>query len=390
MENTDALPAPIWVDRPAPFQAMLERLQGEPSLAVDTESNSFYVYEEQVCLIQISVPGADYLIDPLTLKDLSGLGPLLADPAVLKVLHGADYDLTVLHRDYQFTVSNLFDTMWASRILGWPAHGLAALLQEHFGITVNKKYQRANWGIRPLPPAQIDYARLDTHYLLRLKDLQVKALHEANRWDQAQHRFAQLAQTRSVPREFDPEGFWQMSGARDLDDAGRGVLRELFNFRDHRARLRNRPPFKILSNRALLALSEQRPHTLDGLRKVSGVPSWLVQQSGSHMLAAIERGAQRPHAWEDRPRTHNNHEKNHNARPTRECQARFEALRAWRNAAAEQREVEPDIVLNNHTLWAIAQQNPRTLAQLAENDLLAAWQIDEFGQAVLDVIKNLH
>lgn len=389
MENTEALPPPIWVDRPATFQAMLERLKGEPALAVDTESNSFYVYEEQVCLIQISVPGADYLVDPLTLKDLSGLGPLLADPAVLKVFHGADYDLTVLHRDYQFTISNLFDTMWASRILGWPAHGLAALLKEHFGVTLNKKYQRANWGIRPLPPAQIDYARLDTHYLLRLKDLQAKALHEANRWNQAQHRFAQLAKTRAVPKEFDPEGFWQISGARDLDDAGRGVLRELYHFRDHRARLRNRPPFKILSNRAMVALGEQRPHTLEGLRKVSGVPSWLVKQSGQHMLSAIERGARHPLAWEDRPRGHNNRDKGQNARPTRECQARFEALRAWRNATAERRGVEPDIVLNNHTLWALAQRNPTALSHLTEDDLLAPWEIKEFGKAVLAVLENL-
>ena len=100
------------------------------------------------------MPGADYLVDSLALHNLPGLGLLLADPAVLKVFHGAEYDLRVLNRDYGFAVENLFDTMWASRILGWPAHGLAALLKDHFGVHLNKKYQRANWGKRPLPQAQ--------------------------------------------------------------------------------------------------------------------------------------------------------------------------------------------------------------------------------------------
>jgi ribonuclease D len=129
MKDRGSLPPPIWVDTPAGFRAMLTHLRGAPALALDTESNSLYAYQEQVCLIQFSVPGTDYLVDPLALRDLSGLGPILADPAVLKVLHGAEYDLSVLQRDFGFKLNSLFDTMWASRILGWPAHGLAALLK---------------------------------------------------------------------------------------------------------------------------------------------------------------------------------------------------------------------------------------------------------------------
>ncbi|MGD9144015.1 MAG: ribonuclease D, partial [Anaerolineae bacterium] len=140
MKDQQPLPPPIWVDTQPAFRAMLSHLRGERALAVDTESNSLYVYREQVCLIQISVPGTDYLVDPLSMDDLSDLGPLLADSAVLKVLHGAEYDLSVLYRDFGFTFAHLFDTMWASRILGWPAHGLAALLKMQFGVHLNKKY----------------------------------------------------------------------------------------------------------------------------------------------------------------------------------------------------------------------------------------------------------
>jgi ribonuclease D len=393
MNGSQSLPPPIWVDTPAGFRAMLAHLRGESALAVDTESNSLYVYQEQVCLIQISVPGADYLVDSLALQDLSGLGPLLADPAVLKVLHGADYDLSMLHRRFGFGLANLFDTMWASRILGWPAHGLAALLKARFGVSLNKRFQRANWGLRPLPPEQLDYARLDTHYLLPLHDIQARELEAANRWPQARHRFAMLTQTRWEPKGFDPDGFWRMPGVRDLDDEGRGVFRAVYLFREQQAEAGNRPPFKVLSNRALLALSEQRPLTMNELYQVKGMPRWLVRKRGSQLLAAIRKGATQPLAWVNRPHPTGGRRGEFsgrpNGRPSAACQARFEALRAWRNATAAAREVEPDIVLTNQDLWAVAFRNPRGHADLARDGMLAPWQLNEFGNDLLAVIRNL-
>jgi ribonuclease D len=384
LEQRKHLQPPTWVAKPASFQAMIDRLKREPALAIDTESNSLYVYREQVCLIQVSTPGADYLVDPLALADLSALGPLLADPRVLKVFHGAEYDLITLYRDFGFTVANLFDTMWASRILGWPAHGLADLLQAHFGVTVDKRYQRANWAVRPLPPEQLDYARLDTHYLLALHSLQSQELERTKRWPQARDRFAKLSRTRWETKGFDPDGFWHLPGAHGLDDAGRGALRALFLLRDQEAQAENRPPFKVLSNGALLILSEQRPQTLEELHRLRGVSSPLVRKQGHALLKAIRQGASQPLGWDQRPRP----AANNNGRPTAECQARYEALRVWRNAAAQARGVEPDIVLTNQTLWAIAQRRPRSRAELADGGLLAPWQVDEFGEEVLAVLKR--
>jgi ribonuclease D len=367
---------------------MLAQLRGRPALAVDTESNSLYAYQERVCLIQISVPGTDYLVDTLALRDISGLGPLLADSEILKVLHGAEYDLSVLNRDFGFTLANLFDTMWASRILGWPAHGLAALLKDHFGVNLNKRYQRANWGLRPLPPEQLDYARLDTHYLLPLHQIQVQELDLAERWPQAQHRFAKLVQTRYEPRGFDPDGFWRLPGVRDLDDVGRGVLRELYIYRDRRAKGENRPPFKVLSNKALLALAEQQPRGRRELGQIHGISQRIVHKYGRGLLAAMRRGLEKPIAWEERPRTSSNASQKFNGRPSAACQARFDALRAWRNVTAESRGVEPDIILTNQTLWAVAHQNPNKRVDLTRNSLLAPWQVDEYGEDLLSVLRG--
>ena len=127
---------PMLVNTPDALDEMLYRLWAASAVAVDTESNSLYAYTERVCLIQFSVPGEDYLVDPLALDDLSALGAVFADDEITKVFHAAEYDVMALRRDYRFTFASLFDTMIASRIVGWERYGLAALLEEHFGIEV--------------------------------------------------------------------------------------------------------------------------------------------------------------------------------------------------------------------------------------------------------------
>jgi ribonuclease D len=278
--------------------------------------------------------------------------------------------------------------MWASRILGWKAHGLAALLQEHFGVTLNKKHQRANWGARPLTKALIDYARLDTHFLLPLCERQMADLEARGRWAQAHHRFNRLTKTRWEPKDFDPDGFWRLPGVRDLDDVGRGVLREVFLFREERARTENRPPFRVISNHALTALAERRPEFDRELHLIKGISKRMANRYGRGLLSAIRRGAGRPIAWGERVRSRNAGTRLTNGRPSPESQARFESLRTWRNATAEARGVEPDIVMTNQTLWAVAQRNPHSHGDLVSGDLLAPWQIDEYGDALLAVVRG--
>jgi len=368
---------------------MADRLRGEPAIAVDTESNSLYVYREQLCLVQISVPGSDYLVDSLALIDLSILAPLFADPDVAKVMHGAEYDLAMLYQHSGVVVAGLFDTMWAARILGWMEYGLGAVIEAQFGVKLNKKYQRADWGVRPLPPEQLDYARLDTHYLLRLADIQSRELEAAGRWPQAEHRFAELCHTRWENHDFDPEGYWRLPGVHDLDDTGRGVLRALWAFRDECARGENRPSFKILPNQALIALSEQPPLTIEELLCVRAVSPRCLGRYGRQLLAVVRRGETQPISLEQRPKQGHAENSGPHGRPTPACQARFEALRAWRNARAEDKGVEPDIVLNNQLLWSVAHLNPRQQADLAREGLLATWQIDEFGDELLAVVRGV-
>src|ERR1043165_641820 len=184
------LPPPVWVDQQNAFDHMVADLSAQACIAVDTVSNSFHAFRERVCLIQFSTLKRDYVVDPLVLQDLSSLAPIFANPKIQKIFHAAEYDLICLKRDYGFTFANIFDTMQASRILGYTQVGLDNLLSEKFGVKMDKRHQKADWGARPLSEAQIDYARFDTHYLFQLRDLLDHELHEKDRWEIAHEDFA--------------------------------------------------------------------------------------------------------------------------------------------------------------------------------------------------------
>src|SRR5688572_21509972 len=179
--TNEVLPPPVWVDQANIFLAMVADLATQPRLAVDTESNSLHAYREQVCLIQFSTPRTDYVVDPLALDDLSALGPLFSNPEIEKIFHAAEYDLICLRRDFNFQFSNLFDTMHAARILGYMFVGLDNLLAEKFQFEMDKRHQKADWAMRPLTSAQLDYARLDTHFLFNLRDVLEAELKEKER-----------------------------------------------------------------------------------------------------------------------------------------------------------------------------------------------------------------
>ena len=163
------MPAPTLVADAAGLSEMVSHLSGQSAFAIDTESDSLYAYHEKVCLMQISSEERDFLVDPFRFESLEALGPVFADEGILKVFHAGDYDLACLKRDYHFTFINLFDTMLAATALAEPNLGLAGLLEKYLGITLDKKYQRANWGERPLKPEMLAYAQADSHYLLQLQ-----------------------------------------------------------------------------------------------------------------------------------------------------------------------------------------------------------------------------
>jgi len=374
---TNLLP-PTIVTSPSQLELLLAALSDQPAFAVDTESNSLYAYQERVCLIQISIPGANYIVDPLTGLDISPLAPIFADAAVQKVFHAAEYDVMCLKRDFGFRFANLFDTMWAARILGWPRVGLGDVLKDTFGVRTKKRYQRHNWGQRPLEAEALAYACLDTHYLLPLRRLQADALMHQERLEEAQEVFDQLAATAPMPHNtFAPDDFWRIKGARDLTRREQAILRELAIWRDQEASRRDRPHFKVLNDHTLVALAQARPRAPGELVSLNGLKQYHARRYGKHIVRAIKRGTRTQPPSPPAP-----HQRHSDAEVSR-----FEALRAWRKQVAGERGVDSDVVIGNTILWALAEQNPRTIKGLKRIEGLGSWKRKTYGDEILDVLK---
>lgn len=372
-----SLPPPRLVQSDVDVARLVKALAAEPALAVDTESNSLYVYRERICLIQFSTPQADYIVDPLH-ADARPLAPLFANPQQQKIFHAAEYDLLCLKRDYGFAFANLFDTMVAARTLGRTQTGLAALLEQHFGVRMNKKHQRANWGKRPLSAEQLDYARLDTHYLFKLRDLLLAELNKAGRLAEAQEEFDRLARLKPEPATPDLNAFWRVNGAHDLDARQAAILNELFSYRDQQAQRRDVPPFKVMSDGTLIALAKKAPQSREALRGVFGMTEGQIARHGDGLLDAIKRGLAAPPARRPKP-----------APEPDEVRERFEKLRRWRRQKAQARGVESDVIVPREALWELARRAPRTAADLAGLEHLGPWRRQAYGEEILGLLANM-
>lgn len=372
--NTDD--SPRVVDTPQTLTSLVDLVMAQPRVAVDTEANSLYAYEEQVCLVQISIPGTDYLIDPLALEDLSPLAPLFYSSEIEKILHAADYDLMVLRRDFGFVTREIFDTMWAARILGWPKVGLADILALHFNVKVNKRYQRYNWGKRPLDPQALRYAWMDSHYLLPLREIQKAELEATGRWAEAQEVFNYLTSTVDIPTNGLARHFWRLKGVYRMRSYDRKKLFQLFLWRERAAEALDRPPGMVISNNRLVRLARVQPRNREELA-AAGLTPRQVRRFGTDILKVLrsEELPEPPRPPRDR-------------RLPDEVVDRFKTLKAWRKDVARVRGVDSDVILPNATLWEIAKNPPDDLHSLLDVPGIGPWRQAAYGPDLLQLVSD--
>lgn len=370
------LPPPVWINRSEDLIKTANDLRKYQQIAIDTESNSLFAYQEQVCLIQVSTPERDYLIDTLAISDLSTLEPILSNPGIEKIFHAAEYDLICLKRDFGISLKNLFDTMQAARILGRTAVGLGSVLEAEFGIVLDKRYQRANWGQRPLPAPMLNYARFDSHYLIPLRERMAEALHAADRWALAVEDFERISDVTLPPENgHDPCG--RINGSRDLNPQQAAVLKELCIYRDLQARRGNMPPFKVLSNEMLVETAQLCPETVLDLPKINSLPAKLRDRHGAELVAAVKRGLKAAPVYRT---TH--------PRPSDEYLNRLERLREWRKKTAQALGVESDVVLPRETLETIAESCPKSLEDVRNIMAALPWRLEQYGCQILGVLHK--
>ena len=364
------------------FDRLLDSLATEPLLAVDTEAASFHRYEDRVYLLQISSRNRTAVVDPLAVERFDRFASILADPQIEVIFHDADYDLRLLERQYGIRAARLFDTRIAAQFLNEPGIGLAALLQKYFGVTLNKKYQRADWSSRPLSDEMLAYAATDTHYLARLRDELRGQLDALGRLSWVEEEFALLEGVAWAAVEPGESSYLRLKGAKALKGRQLALLRALYDWREGTARRLDRASFRILNNEPLFTMARQPPRTLEELQRVKGVGPETIARRGAEILDAIEQAM--AISERDLPRL---------PRPARRApdpaaDARLDRLKAARNLIAKRLDLAPGVACPNGTLEEIARQAPTTLDALEAIPAMRRWQREEFGKELLAAVPE--
>ena len=373
---TPQLPSHLYVNSPARWEQCLQDLQNVDRFAIDLESNGLFAYREQICLIQISTATHDYIIDPLSDLDWSLLGALIEDPTIEKVLHASEYDLILMRRQHDWHLQNMFDTMWAARVLGYTRIGLASMLGELYGLELDKKFQRADWCHRPLTIEQLAYAQADTHFLLKLRDDLDAMLHAQGHEAEAQEIFSEQCHVKMPDVDFSADSFWSINGIHDLNPRQKALLRELNIFRDGEARRRNRPPFKVFSDKTLVAVSQRLPRNVNELRGIRGLTDRVIRRYGRRLVQITQRSRRAPLP---RPPVR--------SRPPEAISDRYDKLHQWRKEHARSRGVASDVVLSRETMWELARANPNTLDELTTINSLGNWRRTTYGEYILGILN---
>ena len=360
---------------------LVERLAREPLLAVDLEADSLHHYQEKVCLIQISTPIESVILDPLAIPDLSPLAPILADPAIRKVFHGADYDIRSLYRDFGIEVNNLFDTMIACQFLGEKEVGLAAVLFKRFGAELDKRYQKADWSKRPLSDEMIEYAVRDTSLLIELYRQLTEELHDKGRLAWVEEESALLTAVRAGSRDAGPL-FLRFKGAAKMDPRTIAVLEELLRFRDNLAKARNLPPFKILGSDTLRQLAENKPRRPGDLEGIVGLTAKLNNRYGREILEATARGLSLP---PDQLPTYPHPQRFVKDRLKGE---RLKRLKLWREAKSKKLGIEAGVLVNNSMLESVAASASHGKEEIAVVPAMKQWQKEAFGEELMRLVND--
>lgn len=356
-------------------------LEREKAIGVDLESDSMFHYQEKICLIQISTPLQNILVDPLWLDDISSLSPVFSNPNIRKVFHGADYDMRSLYRDFGIEVNSLFDTQIAARFLGIRETGLASLLKDQLGVVIEKKYQKKDWSERPLPAAMRSYAVQDTSHLLPLSRILEEELRVRGRLLCVEEECELLSKVRPAPKDGKPL-FMRFKGAGRLDRRGLAVLESILQLREDMARRRDLPPFKVLGNAPILEIVKKKPLTKRDLEGIKGLSFKQIRMFGRSILKKMVESTKMP---EDKLPVF---PKKAGERISAKMSKKVKALKVWREKKAKEMGIDPSLVCTNNQIHSLASVHPKRQKDLEDIDTIREWQRRLFASEICFILKD--
>jgi len=365
------------------LQEASRKLRAQSRIALDCEAAGFHRYTDKLCLVQLSTEDETFLFDPFSADPSEVLRPLLEDPEVQVVMHGADFDIRLLHRDLNIRLRGLFDTQTAATLLGAKAIGLASLLEEHLDVKLSKKHQRADWAQRPLPDDLLDYASNDTRYLFSLGDILARGLRDAGREGWAWEEFRSLEEIRWVEDQADP--VTRFKGARHLTPRQVTALRTTLSWRDRIAQARDRAPFRVVGDSVLVAIVMERPTSVGEMAALKGMSPRLAQTHGPDLLAELDLVEGLPEA-ELRPYPRGY--RNGPGRLLPEEEALADKVRALRSAKAQELGLEKGVLLSNAQIAEIIRSAPQSVEALKTLPGVRDWQVELLGPEIIQTLKK--
>jgi ribonuclease D len=308
---------------------------------------------------------------------------VFSNPEIQKIFHGADFDIRSLYRDFGIAVNGLFDTELASRFLGFNETGLDAVLKNKFGIEMDKRFRKKDWSRRPLSPEMIEYAANDVAYLLPLAAVLKRELKAAGRLSWVHEECEALSKVRTLPPSGKEPLFIKFRGAGRLDPKTLAVLEALLQFRSAMAEKKDVPPFKIMSNSAMIKLAKEKPGSLSKIKSSTILSKKQVDMYGGKVAETVNRAARLPES--ELPRY-----------PRRRAPVlpssvhkRIKVLKEWRSDVAERLALDPGLFLNKTMLTAIASQRPGDMDTLKNISGLKKWQRRQFGEELMEVLRTI-
>ncbi|WP_457553651.1 ribonuclease D [Desulfobacula sp.] len=368
-----------FIESDAELKNICDDLLKEKIIAVDLEADSMHCFKEKICLIQIASSSQAFLVDPFEIKEVSSFINLLENHDVIKVFHGSDFDIRSLDRDYQVQVNNLFDTEIACRFLGIKERGLAALLKQNFNVDVDKKFQKADWGKRPVRQEMIEYSVGDVAYLTKLHDIIHQKLLSNGRLSWAVEEFEIQAKVRYENNHIRPL-FKKFKGAGKMDNRSLAVLENLLQVRLKIAEKKDRPLYKIMANASLMTMANEKPVTIDQMLRIRAISSKQADMYGDLCVEAIVNAMELEHkALPSYPKIR---------RPKKDVKVlkKIERLKKMREKVSGSMGIEPGFLLNNAMIASIAFENPATIEDLLAIDNLRHWQVETMGENILSCL----
>ena len=371
------------MDSAPALAALTARLEGAARITLDTEADSLHSYYEKVCLIQLSVGGESYIVDPLAGVDLSGfLGALAARPLLF---HGADYDLRMLRASFGFRPQgDVYDTMIAAQLLGLEEFGLAALARRLCGVTLTKAGQKADWSRRPLTRAQLAYATDDIRYLEPIADALFTELRRLGRYDWYRDACGRLVASTARERPRDPAEAWRIKGLKGFDRRQLAFVRELWRWREHEAQKADRPAFKVLGNAQLRELALWgAAHPAASLAHGPKLPRNCTGHRLHALEAALRRARETPKS--DWP-TLSRGRRGEGGAP--KCEREVDALMAECARIAADLGIAPSMLAPRAALEAVAHHRPQTFDDILACAPLMRWQAELLAAAILRTLSG--